>query len=82
MKKENYITENIHSNNAFVSQLYSELEERIKAFENHEEDSYIQRITISTAIFPFIAVSLEIFLIIMVLTPTGRALIRLLLSHL
>lgn len=58
MEKENYITENIHSKNVFVSQLYSELEERVKAFENHDEDSRIQRVTLSTAILPLITVSL------------------------
>lgn len=58
MKKENYITENINSSNTFVSQLYSELEERVKAFENQDEESRIQRFTFSVAIFPLITVSL------------------------
>ena len=59
-KNESYIAENINSNNTFVSALYSELEERVQAFENNDEDSYIQRISFSTVILPVIAVSLII----------------------
>ena len=58
MGKRDYITENINSDNTFVSALYSELEERVQAFENQDEGSYIQRFTFTTAILPVIFVSL------------------------
>ena len=67
MKNESYIAENINSNNTFVSALYSELEERVQAFENNDEDSYIQRISFSTVILPVIAVSLIIVYMLYVL---------------
>ncbi len=68
MEKRDYITENINSNNTFVSALYSELEERVQAFENQDEDSYIQRFTFSTAVLPLLfASSISVFMIYVLL---------------